>query len=255
MMGGLIQTKGTRRLANLFNSRFSVLTVTRGWRDGGGNTITAIFKSNNELLDISDAFIAQNANASAAANWPTDMNDLLYPSATLRIKTIVSNTQLTFQLPGGKPDAIVDTSAVCCIEPGKKAKAIKKNTKVSGAPGLSGNVLTVTLSKSATIADLAIGDRISFALGKHERLVRRWRWYLDKDLKPESNDAIRQAICAALDDDDFKRISFQTVEDTQKVIVTPQSILDTNDEFSDDMEMQILLMTQSTTSPDRLDPQ
>jgi hypothetical protein len=98
---------------------------------------------------------------------------------------------------------------------------------------------------------------ISFAKGKHERLVRRWRWYLDKDLKPANNDAIRQAISEALDDTDFASISFQTVEDTQRVIVASQAKLDgtASDELSDDMAMTILLMTQATTSPDKLDPQ
>jgi len=111
----------------------------------------------------------------------------------------------------------------------------------------------VTLSKNAP--KLKVGDQVSFAQGKHERLVRRWRWYLEKDLRPENNDAIRQAISAALDNDDYKKVCFQTVEDTQRVIATPQSALDNSDELSDDMEMHILLLTQSTTSPDKLDPQ
>jgi hypothetical protein len=128
-MGGLIQTKGTQRLANLFNSRFSVLTVTRGWRDGGGQKVADVFRSTPKLLDISDAFIAQNANAAAAANWPADMNDLLYPSATLKIDTVVNPTTLTFRIPGTQPTAVAVDSAVTFLG----TPRFPRNTKVKNS--------------------------------------------------------------------------------------------------------------------------
>jgi hypothetical protein len=119
-------------------------------------------------------------------------------------------------------------------------------------PTVSGTTLTVPLSGSVQVVS---GEPISFALGRHERLVRRWRWYLQHDLKPENGAAIKEAISTALDDDDFDEIKFSTIEDEQRVVVTTYSKLNSNDELIDNLRMEILLMTQSTTSPDRLDPQ
>lgn len=248
-MGALIQTKGTQRLAKLFRDRFKDLTATRGWRDSTSPTaksVQDVFGECAKLLDASDALIAQNAGA----NWPADMGDLLYPSATFKVDSVVDNTTLKFKIPGTLPSAIVKDSAVCCLNAPKK---IPKRTKVSATPNLPvGGILTVGFTKNVTVK---AGDFVSFALGKHERLVRRWRWYLENDLTPENDRIIRLAIFTALDSDDFKRILFQTVEDTQRAVVTPISVVDPDDELTDDMEMHILLMTQSTTAPDKLDPQ
>ena len=113
--------------------------------------------------------------------------------------------------------------------------------------------MTVTLTKA--VQGLAIGDQVCFAKGKNERLVRRWQWYLDNDLTSQNDAAIQKAIDAALSDDGYASIQFQTVEDKQQVVITPQPILDGNEEISDNMQMNILLMTQSTTAPDKLDSQ
>jgi len=256
-MGGLIQTKGTQRLVNLFTSRFSTLSTTRGWTNNAGTNLFTAFNSGT-LLSISNLFIAQNASTTSASSWPADMNDLLYPGATLSVTSVVNTSTFTFTMPGNQPFAIVGPagglagSAVSSVEKGK-AKRVQNNTTVSSV-SVSGAVLTVHLSKPAP--KLAIGDLVCFALGKHQRLVRRWRWYLENDLTPENGIAIRQAIHTALDDDNpYVTITFQTIEDTQQVVVTPLAKLDANDELSDDMVMNILLMTQSTTAPDKLDPQ
>jgi len=265
-MGALIQTKGTQRLANLFNTQFSVLSTARGWNNsitaGGVTTKVNICDAFNsgKLLAISDAFIAQNADPTAGS-WPTDMNDLLYPSATLTVTSITNaanSSTLTFNIPGNLPGAIVAPagalpgSAVSCIGKGKAKRIPKKTTVTSVAPPAAG-VLTVVVSQPCP--KLAVGDSVCFAKGKYERLVRRWQWYLQNDLTSDNNDAIRQAINSALDDDSYTSIQFQTVEDTQQVVVTPLSTLDGNFELSDNMQMNILLMTQSTTAPDKLDPQ
>jgi hypothetical protein len=264
-MGALIQTKGTQRLANLFNSQFLVLSTARGWNNSitanGVTTKVNICDAFNsgKLLAISDAFIAQNADPTSAQTWPSDMNDLLYPSATLTVTSITNNSStLTFNIPGNPPGAIVAPagslpgSAVSCIGKGKAKRIPKKTTVTSFAPP-AGGVLTVVVSQPCP--KLVIGDSVCFAKGKYERLVRRWQWYLQNDLTPDNNDAIRQAINSALDDDSYTSILFQTVEDTQQVVVTPLSTLDGNFELSDNMQMNILLMTQSTTAPDKLDPQ
>lgn len=256
-MGALIQTKGTQRLVNLFNARFSTLATTRGWTNSAGQNLFTAFNSGT-LLSISNSFIAQNASTTSASSWPADMNDLLYPGATLSVSSVVNSSTFTFTIPGNQPSAIVQPagglpgSTVSSVDKGK-AKRVQNNTAVNSA-SVSGGVLTVQLSKPAP--KLAVGDLVCFALGKHQRLVRRWKWYLEQDLAPENDKAIRQAIHTALDDDNpYVTITFQTIEDTQQVVVTPQAKLDPNDELSDDMVMNILLMTQSTTAPDKLDPQ
>jgi hypothetical protein len=260
-MGALIQTKGTQRLVKLFNSRFSNLVTARTWNNsiGGGKTnICAAFNA-GKLVDISDEFIAQNADISSPQTWPSDMNDLLYPSATLSVGGVSNPSTFTFNIPspGNPPQVIVAPSggtlgsAVSCIN---RPKRIPHKTTVNSF-SVSGTTLTVNFTKNCP--NLAANDLVCFAQGNHERLVRRWRWYLQNDLTAPNNDAIRQAINAALDDDTYQNIQFQTVEDKQQVVTTPTATLtqDGNDELSDNMQMNILLMTQSTTSPDKLDPQ
>jgi hypothetical protein len=253
-MGALIQTKGTQRLANWFNKRcFSDLSKTRKWKNTKTNAFVpeAFGTAGKKLLDICDDFIAQNASATSG-EWPSGMNDMFYPSATLAVVS-GSGTTLTFNLPGTKPDAIVDgESFVSCI----KTNRVKKQTKVQTA-ALSAGVLTVTLTKPLKSNPNA-GELFSFSFkkGKHERLVRRWRWYLEHDLEPKNDDAIRQAISAALGDEEYYvSISCQTVEDVQKVVAIPQPKLDGDEEPTDELEMTIVLMTQSTSSPDKVDPQ
>jgi hypothetical protein len=260
-MGALIQTKGTQRLVKLFNSRFSSLLAARLWNNSIGGVKTNICAAFNagKLLDISDVFIAQNADVSTAQTWPSDMNDLLYPSATLSVSGISNPSTFTFNIPssGNPPQAIVAPSggtpgsAVSCI---KKPKKIPHKTTVNSF-SVSGTTLTVNFTKNCPT--LAANDLVCFAQGNHERLVRRWRWYLQNDLSGPNNDAIRQAINAALDDDTYQNIQFQTVEDLQQVVITPTATLtqDGSDELTDTMQMNILLMTQSTTAPDKLDPQ
>jgi hypothetical protein len=260
-MGSLIQTKGTQRLVKLFNSRFSNLANARKWNYSSGGNITNISTAFNagKLVDISDKFIAQNADVSSAQTWPADLNDLFYPSATLNVSGITNVTTFTFNIPssGNPPQAILASSggapgsAVSCIN---KKKGIPHKTTVNSFT-VSGTTLTVIFTKNCP--NLALGDQVCFALGNHERLVRRWRWYLQYDLTGPNNDTIRQAIDAALDDDTYLNIQFQTVEDKQQVVVTPTAMLTTDgtDELTDNMQMNILLMTQSTTAPDKLDPQ
>jgi hypothetical protein len=79
-MGALIQTKGTQRLARLFNNRFDTDSIdqTRNVQNSSG-TLQAAFATLPNLLAISDNFIAQNATA----QWVPKVKDVLYPSATL----------------------------------------------------------------------------------------------------------------------------------------------------------------------------
>jgi len=119
----------------------------------------------------------------------------------------------------------------------------------------AGGTFTVTFSLNPILANLVRLDRISFGLGLHGQLVRRWRWYLAHDLLPENHAAIRSAISSALDDGDFTQIIFQTIEDTQRVVASAQRQTDVNDEFDNTLIMYIILLTQQTTAPDPLDPQ
>jgi hypothetical protein len=253
-MGGLIQTKGTQRLARHFNARFDFVNATLSARSVASvaTTLPQAFDSTDNLFQISEKFIAQNA---VKATWPADMNDFLYPSSTLLTTSSGTVNSLTFTLPSGFT-ALPAAATGCAIVQGAAVSSFRrKKTKgitISTTPTVSGTTLTVPLSGSVPVIS---GEPISFALGKHERLVRRWRWYLQRDLTRENGAAIKEAISTALDDDDFDEINFSTIEDEQRVVVTTYSKLNNNDELIDNLRMEILLMTQSTTSPDRLDPQ
>ncbi len=257
-MGALIQTKGTQKLAKWLNNRFDPngIIVLRKTQSTGGaysGLLSNAFKIGNSLWQISDAFTAQYAtNATGGtATWPADGNDILYPSATMiPTNTGVSTSTLKFSLVGQakKPDFIVPNATVTDLT---TRGNVPSGTKVSTVTAVAGG-FEVGLPTAVTIAP---GDMISFADGNHERLVRRWRWYLQHDLTAENQTAIRDAIFTALDDTSFKRINFQTVEDTQRVIVTTQQRLNNNDELDDFMLMFILLMTQSTTAPEKVDAQ
>jgi hypothetical protein len=264
-MGGLINTKGTQRLANLFNSRFSNLNAAGKWtstnavpKTFNGTLSDAFDKDGLDLLKISDSFIAQNASSTAGL-WPTDLNDILYPSATMTTTAPSSNATLLFNLPNG----INSLSAGTMIKNGAsvisldKRGSIQPNTTVNTAvvnASVTPATLTVTLSLPAN--NVLNKERICFITGTHQRLVRRWRWYLTHDLKPENDSAIKNAISSAFDDTDFQSITFQTIEDTQSVLTTTEQQLDsTTFEFINQFVLHIVLMTQRTTAPDPLDPQ
>ena len=263
-MGALIQTKGTQRLAKLFNDRFDAgsMPSTRGVAgtfSGSPINLRDSFRNVSlDLLAISDLFIAQNA---VAASWTPDGNDFLYPSATLRATNATGSTNtLSFALPSGFANIpagsyVTVGSAVSSLD---ARKTIPKGT-VAGAPTAPvGGVFNVPLlDKNGAPVNVSITnqERICFNKGKHEQLVRRWRWYLRNDLLPENHAAMRRAISNALDDPAFRRITFQTIEDKQRVVAIAETQLDGNLEFDDVYHMRIILMTQQTTAPDPLDPQ
>lgn len=261
-MGALIQTKGTQRLAKLLNNCFddtaTGIALARGLNSSTGSLPDA-FAADVTLDFISDNFIAQHAIAGA---WLADLNDVLYPSATLTATNATAGTNiLNFTLPAGYTFPL---TANCAIAPTSTVSnladksTIPRGTFVGVVTPGAGRNFTVTLvdrNNAPVNVTVAASDMISFATGRHDRLVRRWRWYLKRDLRSENHRAIRLAISSALNDPSFIKITFQTVEDTQKVLVTPQSKLSGADELSDQMIMHILLLTQSTTAPDRLDPQ
>jgi len=262
-MGGLIQTKGTQRLAKLFNNRFDDSANGISAARMVGPLRAAFNDSSLSLLTISDRFIAQNA---IAGSWPPNGNDYLYPSATMTTTNPTGGAAsniLNFKLPAGIatiPNAIAPGSAVCSLD---ARKTIPRGTKVgavSAVTGGAGGTFNVTLvDKNSAPANVTVTnlERISFAKGKHEQLVRRWRWYLKHDLAPANHTSIRSAISLALEDTDFNftKISFQTIEDTQKVLVATEQNLDNTDEPDDTYRMSIVLVTLATTAPDPLDPQ
>jgi hypothetical protein len=218
------------------------------------------FAANVTLDAISDNFIAQHAIAGA---WTADLNDVLYPKcATLTAASpTVGTNVLNFTLPVGfafpltANCAIAPHSTVCNLAP---KNTIPTGTFIGAVTPGAGRNFTVTLvdrTGANVNVTVAQNDMINFAMGRHQRLVRRWRWYLQHDLTLENHQAIRLGISSALNDTSFIKITFQTVEDKQKVLVTPLSKLDNSDELNDEMVMHILLLTQATTAPDKLDSQ
>lgn len=267
-MGGLINTKGTQRLANLFNSRFSNLNAAGKWKSTGivpktfaGTLSDAFDKNGFDLLKISDSFIAQNASATANL-WPPDGNDILYPGATMITTAVSSSTSLSFNLPAGinalsGGSMIANGASVISLD---QRGSIPKDTIVAAAPvitaGTGGNPSTLTVTLSQNANNIKIGERICFITGAHQRLVRRWRWYLSHDLKPENDSVIQNAISTALDDSDFQSITFQAIEDTQRVVTSIEQQLDLNNiAFINSFILHIVLLTEPTTAPDPLDPQ
>jgi hypothetical protein len=259
-MGGLIQTKGTQRLAKLFNNRFSPLSTARPWTNNVGGvqtTLCAAFRNPGvNLLTLSDNFIAQYATTA----WPGNGNDLLYPSATMTVDVLPtggSPNTIGFKLPPGRsniPGHIQTNASFRNLDNRKTFPSGTTISAVSAVTGGAGGTFTVTFT-NPILTNLALSDRISFASGGHGQLVRRWRWYLAHDLLPENHAAIRSAISSALDDNDFTQVTFQTVEETQRVIANVQRQTDANDEFDGTFILNIILLTQQTTAPDPLDPQ
>jgi hypothetical protein len=269
-MGALIQTKGTQRLANLFNTVFLDLRETRDWRNENGDGFSELFSnSNNSLRELSDEFIAQVAvprGGGAPFRWPNNNgNDILYPSATMNLTAVgaggVAN-RMTFTLPAGiaaRPSFIANGALIRALE---RKKALPRGTVAANVtnPAAAGGTFTVDAQNppgtALPVPANAVGTKISFASGRHGQLVRRWRWYLDNDLQDENHAAIRRAILRAIDDDEFRSITFQTIEDTQKVLIQVRNGLDGGgDNLTDILHMDILLMSQQTTAPDVLDPQ
>ncbi|WP_156927946.1 hypothetical protein [Bradyrhizobium sp. Tv2a-2] len=260
-MGGLINTKGTQRLAEWFNTTFddsaTGLSFARTVTNGSDTLLQAFKKPGNSLLDISDAFIAQQQHAGGA--WPVGGNDVLYPSATMQITSVLpgGTNVLRFTLPAGiaaRPTFIAAGSAVSCtIKTGRKKMLRGTTVNTVTAPTGPGGTFDVTLSNNTTAV---ANDYVSFAVGSHQQLIRRWRWYLKNDLRAENDATIKQAIFSALADTDFKKITFQAIEDTQqKVITNTETRLGADLEFDDAYHLHVVLMTQPTTAPDPLDPQ
>jgi hypothetical protein len=263
-MGGLINTKGTQRLAKLFNNRFNPLSEARKWKNEIATVQTslqaAFRNAATDLLSISDNFIAQYATANAT--WLNNGNDLFYPSATMTVDALPSGANLNvigFKLPPGRstvPEHIKTTASFRNLDNRRTFPDGTTIQAVSGVSGGLGGTFTVTFTQNPILTNLAKFDRISFGLERHRQLVRRWRWYLAHDLLPENHAAIRSAISSALDDSDFTQVVFQTIEDTQRVLTSVQGQTDDDfDEFNNMFKMYVVLLTQRTTAPDPLDPQ
>ena len=157
-MGTLIQTKGTQRLAKLFNNRFNPLSTARIWSNniaGVQTTLPAAFRHPGaNLLTLSDSFIAQYATANAT--WLSNGNDLLYPSATMTVDalpTAASPNVIGFKLPPGRstiPGQIQPNASFRNLD---NRKTFPNGTNiapggVSGVTGGAGGTFTVTFTQN-----------------------------------------------------------------------------------------------------------
>ena len=175
-MGALIQTKGTQRLARLFNNRFDSGSIgqTRGVQNSLGISLKTAFSTtfdNSSLLTISDNFIAQFSTP--LATWVPNGRDVLYPAATLVAVAVAGNT-ITFNDPAGAfPNLIVNNVGAADLDrPGGISKGAVVTNVARATP--AANQTTVTFSVAVTAQ---IGDKISFCPPKHQNLVRRWRFF------------------------------------------------------------------------------
>jgi hypothetical protein len=231
-MGALIQTKGTRFLANFFNSRFSVANMPTMRAFSGGSLVND-FAYGSSLLDISDKYVGQ---------WAADHSDILYPTATVSTvnAAVAGSTTLTFTsaLPGFAVNgmAIADQST---------PKAIQKGTTIT-----INSTTQVTLSLPLSQPVVA-GDAIVFSDPNHPNLGKRWRHYLKNDLISDSHSAIQSAIFDALSDPSVTYISFQAIEsDSQKVLSAIEYELTGGHIDKTKKFKQVVLLTPRTTAPD-----
>lgn len=251
-MGGLIQTKGTQRLAHLFNNRFdkASLPKTRDIKTSSGTTLKAAFATLPDLLTISDTFIAQNS--SSAATWVPKGRDVLYPGATL-VAVAVAGSDITFDDPiGGWPALIANGVSASDL---KRSLGVPKGALVTNVvPSNPAGKTTVTFSKPVTAQ---VGDCICFCPLKHQNLVRRWRHYLEHDLDPSNHAKIQGTVLTALTDPSVTEVKFQALEHTvQSVFV--ETILGTTNDEDDNIDpnhksLFVALMTARTTAPDPID--
>jgi hypothetical protein len=268
-MGGLIQTKGTQRLANFLNKqRFDAGSIgrTRTLENNIGGVRVRLrdaFAStldNTPLLTISDAFIAQNAGAT----WFANGRDALYPATTLVAVATPAANQITFNNPAaGWPNSIPvggasPTITAANLEQGKGA-LIQRGTTVTAVAAAGGNQTTVTFSNP--VGGCAANDRISFSNINHKNLVRRWRHYIALDLTPANHSRIQSAVLSALFDTSVSYVTFQTIEDvTQTVLVNTEYNTTAGDPEDSSLDIatkyiSVALITSRTSAPDPLDPQ
>jgi len=250
-MGGLIQTKGTQRLARLFNNRFDINSIgqTRAVKNSSGTLLQVAFATLPNLLTISDTFIAQNAGTP----WIPNVRDALYPAATLVAVTVAAR-DITFNDPAaGWPTLIANNiSAADLDHTGGIPKGATVTNVARGNPSAGQTKVTFNAPVTARV-----GDRISFCPVRHQNLVRRWRYYLGNELVASNHSGIQSAVLTALTDSSVTSVSFQAIESsTQAVFV--ETILATTDAEDDHLDpthkrLFIALMTARTNAPDPVD--
>jgi hypothetical protein len=271
-MGGLIQTKGTQRLANFLNrQRFDANSIlrTRAVQNSAGTLLRDAFASaldQTPLLTISDAFIAQYATAHPAT-WYNNGRDALYPSTTTLIATAVAGgNQITFNNPvGGWPASIpvgVASPTITATDLADgKGGAIPVGTTVTGVAAAGGQTV-VTLSNP--VPNTIVNDRISFANINHRNLVRRWRYYLSLELTATNQSLIQSAIISGLFDTSVTAMVFQAIEDRNQNVLVGIEYQTTNATAGDTEDsnlvfgtkyISVALITPRTKAPDPLDPQ
>jgi hypothetical protein len=251
-MGGLIQTKGTQRLARLFNNRFDAGSIpqTRAVKNSSGTLLQGAFASLPDLRTISDNFIAQY---SSTKHWVPNVRDVLYPAATLVAVTVAGN-DVTFNDPAaGWPPLIANgISAADLDHPAGVPRGATVTNVAHGNPGAGQTKVTFNAPLTAQA-----NDRISFCTVKHQNLVRRWRYYLGNELYAANHAAIQSAVLTALTDLSVTSASFQAIESsTQTVFV--ETILATTNAEDDNLDpthkrLFLALMTARTNAPDPVD--
>ena len=250
-MGGLIQTKGTQRLAHLFNNRFDTGSIvqTRAVKNSSGTSLQGAFASLPDLRSISDNFIAQFASN----NWVPNIRDVLYPSATL-VAVAVSGSDVTFRDPAaGWPPLIANgISAADLDHPVGVPKGAIVTRVAHGNPSAGQTKVTFSIPVTAQV-----NDRISFCPVKHQNLVRRWRYYLGNELYASNHTAIQSAVLTALTDSSVSSVFFQAIESaTQTVFI--ETIFATTGADDDNLDPRhkslfVALMTARTNAPDPVD--
>lgn len=251
-MGALIQTKGTQRLAHLFNNRFDAGSIgrTRDVQNSSGTPLKTAFATLSNLLTISDTFIAQYATA---AHWVPNGRDVLYPSATL-IAVAVAGNKITFDDPAaGWPSLIANGISAADLKHsgGVPQRAIVTNVDHANP---SAGKTTVTFSLAVTAQ---VNDPISFCPVKHQNLVRRWRHYLGNELDASNHARIQNAVLTALTDNSVTSVTFQAIENTTQSALVETILATTNadDENLDPTHKSlfIALLTARTNAPDPVD--
>jgi hypothetical protein len=252
-MGSLIQTKGTQRLARLFNNRFDKGSIgqTRQVKNSSGTLLQTAFATLPTLLNISDTFIAQYSSA----YWVLNGRDVLYPAATL-VAVQVAGKDIIFNDPVGTwPDLIAVGNSAADLTHSAGVPKDAKVKKVDRGNPTAGQT-TVSFDVAVTAQN---GDCISFCPPKHQNLVKRWRYYLGTELHSPNQTLIQKAILTALTDPSVTLVKFQAIESTTQSALI-ETILGTTDDDDDNLDptkksLFIALLTAQTNAPDPVDAQ
>jgi hypothetical protein len=273
-MGALIQTKGTRLLVSFLGNQFgggNAAAVNLAWlrqqaQPGGSlpdlindfavaptvgspNQANQLAFSSQFLYDLSEKYATLGPNSTP----------VFYPlappfSGSLQTSsgTAAGAGQRTLNFTSA-PNVPYWVSSGMTVTDATHPAAIQAGTTVQSTTST-----TVTITLDVAAPGISAGDNITFAYANHGNLLKRWRYFLQHELKAQFHDEIRSAILQALTDTTINHIQFDAIEDvTQSVnVATEHNLVSQGGQLDPrSKHIKIVLLTLPTRAPDPVDPQ